>query len=213
MLEQVIAYLSQVDIVWIYVAIFVISYVENIFPPFPSDVIVVFAGSLVAIGTGSVFLTLLFATVGSTLGFMSMYWVGDQFGDHVLETKKIPFVSIDLVHRVEAWFRHYGYWVIIGNRFLAGTRAVISFVAGVSEMNLMLSTLLSCVSALAWNSILVYLGYMVGDNWRIIGDYLTSYSKIVTGILVFVLLVWLAKSWFVKKRNSRLKTLDNKLDK
>ncbi|MFA6233581.1 MAG: DedA family protein, partial [Bacteroidota bacterium] len=136
MLEQVIAYLSQVDIVWIYVAIFVISYVENIFPPFPSDVIVVFAGSLVAIGTGSVFLTLLFATVGSTLGFMSMYWVGDQFGDHVLETKKIPFVSIDLVHRVEAWFRHYGYWVIIGNRFLAGTRAVISFVAGVSEMNL-----------------------------------------------------------------------------
>ncbi|MFA6232917.1 MAG: DedA family protein, partial [Bacteroidota bacterium] len=126
---------------------------------------------------------------------------------------KIRFVSIDLVHRVEAWFRHYGYWVIIGNRFLAGTRAVISFVAGVSEMNLMLSTLLSCVSALAWNSILVYLGYMVGDNWRIIGDYLTSYSKIVTGILVFVLLVWLAKSWFVKKRNSRLKTLDNKLDK
>ena len=205
MLEQVIAYLSHVDIVWIYVAIFLISYIENIFPPFPSDVIVVFAGSLVAIGTGSVVITLFLATAGSTLGFMSMYWIGDQFGDRVLETGKIPFISIDLVHRVENWFHRYGYWVVIGNRFLAGTRAVISFVTGISEMNLTVTTILSAVSALVWNSILLYLGYMVGDNWRIIGGYLASYSKIVTAILAVILLAWGVKVWFAKRRESQNK--------
>ncbi|MBE0645216.1 MAG: DedA family protein [Bacteroidetes bacterium] len=200
MLEQTIAYLSQVDILWIYVAIFLISYIENIFPPFPSDVIVVFAGSLVAIGTGSVLLTLLLATAGSTLGFMSMYWIGDQFGDRVLETGKIPFVSINLVHKVEAWFRRYGYWVVIGNRFLAGTRAVISFVAGIAEMNLLVTTLLSAASALVWNSILLYLGYVVGDNWRIIGVYLASYSKIVSAVIALAFLVWAARAWYLKRK-------------
>lgn len=207
MLEQVIAYLSHVDILWIYVAIFAISYIENIFPPFPSDVIVVFAGSLVAIGTGSEVITLLLATIGSTLGFMSMYWIGNQFGDRVLEAGKIPFISIDMVHRVESWFHRYGYWVVIANRFLAGTRAVISFATGVAEMNLMYTTLLSAVSALIWNSILIYLGYMVGDNWRIIGGYLASYSKIVSGILLLVVLVWVAKLWFAKRREAKSKTL------
>lgn len=202
MLEQLVAYLSQVDTVWIYVAVFLISYIENIFPPFPSDVIVVFAGSLVAIGTGSVALTLILATAGSTLGFMSMYWIGDQFGDRVLETGKIPFVSVDLVHKVEAWFRKYGYWVVIGNRFLAGTRAVISFATGMAELNLTVTTLLSAVSALFWNSILLYLGYVVGDNWRMIGDYLDTYSLVVTGIVALAFATWGLVLWMRRRKHA-----------
>ncbi|MDX9758805.1 MAG: DedA family protein [Bacteroidota bacterium] len=200
MLEQTIAYLSQVDTVWIYAAVFFISYIENIFPPFPSDVVVVFAGSLVAIGTGSVPLTLMLATGGSTLGFMSMYWIGDQFGDRVLEAGKLQFISRDLVHRVESWFRRYGYWVVIANRFLAGTRAVISFVTGMSELNFATTSVLSAASALLWNAILLYLGYIVGDNWRRIGDYLDTYSLIVTIILVLALAIWGAITKFKKRR-------------
>ncbi|MBR9978107.1 MAG: DedA family protein [Bacteroidetes bacterium] len=199
MLEQTVSYLSQVDTVWIYVAVFGIAYIENIFPPFPSDVIVVFAGYLIAIGTGSVILTLLLATSGSALGFMSMYWIGDQFGDRVLETGKIRFVSLDLVRRVQRWFRRYGYWVVIANRFLAGTRAVISFVTGMAEMNLMKTTLLSALSALVWNSILLYLGFVVGDNWRVIGEYLDAYSIIVTILVLLALAVWGIVTWWRKK--------------
>lgn len=201
MLEQTIAYLSQVDTVWIYAAVFLISYIENIFPPFPSDVVVVFAGSLVAIGTGSVPVTLILATGGSTLGFMSMYWIGDQFGDRVLEAGKIRFISMELVHRVESWFRRYGYWVVIANRFLAGTRAVISFVTGMSELKFATTTLLSAGSALLWNSILIYLGYVVGDNWRKIGGYLDTYSLIVTLLVLLAFAVWGLHNWMARRKD------------
>lgn len=210
MLEQTIAYLSQVDTVWIYAAVFLISYIENIFPPFPSDVVVVFAGSLVAIGTGSVAITLVLATAGSTLGFMSMYWIGDQFGDRVLETGKIPFVSLNLVHKVEAWFRRYGYWVVIANRFLAGTRAVISFATGMSELNLTVTTLLSAASALVWNSILIYLGFVVGDNWRMIGDYLDTYSLVVTIAVAAAFAIWGIITWARKRKSIRNMDQDKK---
>lgn len=209
MLEEIISTLSNVDFIWIYIAVFGIAYIENIFPPFPSDVIVVFAGSLIAIGKGSALITVVLATGGSTLGFMSMYWIGDQFGTRILETGRIPFVSIGTVRKVQAWFGRYGYWVVIGNRFLAGTRAVISFCTGIAEMNITVTTLLSAGSALLWNSILIYLGYVVGENWRIIGTYLSTYSKIVTAVITAIILLWAAYRWWRTRREERMKNKVN----
>jgi membrane protein DedA with SNARE-associated domain len=199
-MEDIITTLSHLDPLWIYVAVFSISYIENIFPPFPSDVIVVFAGSLIAIDQGNAILTVTLATAGSTLGFMSMYWLGDQFGDRILEKGRIPFISVELVHKVQSWFKKYGYWVVIGNRFLAGTRAVISFCAGIAEMKLSVTTFLSAASALVWNSILIYIGYLVGDNWRDIGEYLATYSKIVSLLIAVIIIAWALVKWISARR-------------
>ena len=175
---------------YIYAAVLGISYIENIFPPFPSDVVVVFAGSLIAIGKGSAVLTVLLATAGSTAGFLTMYWIGVQFGDRVLETGRIRFVTPKLLKSVHSWFTKYGYSVIVANRFMAGTRAVIAFAAGVNDMKLFPTTVLSTLSALLWNVILIYLGYAVGENWRVIGDYLSTYSTVATIAIALVGTVW-----------------------
>jgi membrane protein DedA with SNARE-associated domain len=190
-LEQLIAHLSAIDAWYVYLAIFAISYIENLFPPFPSDVLVVFGGSLIAIGKGHVVPTLLFGTAGSTLGFMTMYWIGFKIGNRYLETGRIKFVSIALVEKVEAWFRHYGYWIIVLNRFLAGTRAAVSFCAGASEMDLTRTTTLSALSALAWNGLLVYLGFLLGENWRNIGSYLSTYSLVVSIVIATLIAIWI----------------------
>ena len=190
------------DALYVYGAVFFIAYIENIFPPLPSDVILVFAGSLAAIGKASAVLTVVFALAGSTLGFLTMYWIGWKIGDKLLETGRIKFISVDLVRKVETWFRHYGYAVVVANRFLAGTRAVVSFCAGLSEMRLLPTTLLCAVSALLWNSILVYLGSTLGHNWREIGSYLALYGKIVSLGIAVVILAWLGILFFRFKRKS-----------
>jgi len=201
-LDSIISFLTGIDVVYVYTAVFLISYIENIFPPFPSDVIVVFAGSLVAMEAGNAVVTVFLATTGSTLGFMSMYWIGDQTGDKWLETGKIKFISIDLLHKAESWFQKYGYWVVIANRFLAGTRAVVSFCAGMSEMKLAPTTALSAVSAMLWNSLLVYLGVLLGSNWREIGEYLSTYSKIASILIAVVILVFVIRAYLKGRKKS-----------
>jgi membrane protein DedA with SNARE-associated domain len=190
--EDFINSLTQLDPFWIYVAVAGIAYIENILPPFPSDVIVVAAGSLVGIGTINFTVALVLATAGSTLGFMTMYKLGDWFGDKILEKGRIKFIPLDSVHRVEKWFKKYGYWVVVANRFLAGTRAVVSFFAGMSELPILNATALSCVSALAWNLILLYAGKELGENWRSILIYLQAYGQTITivAIVAAVVLVW-----------------------
>ncbi len=199
-MEQFVQELTKLNPIWVYLAVLGIAYIENIFPPFPSDVIVVAAGSLVAIGTVDFSVALLLAAAGSTLGFMTMYKIGEWTGHKILETGRIKFIPVENVRKVEEWFRRYGYGLIVANRFLAGTRAVVSFFAGLSELAFAKTVMLSFASALAWNFILLYAGKMLGENWREIGSYLATYSKVVTVVISLIILVVLLR-WFYRQRS------------
>lgn len=201
-MEEIINNLSAISPLWVYIAVAGIAYIENIFPPFPSDVVVVFAGSLVGVGTIDFTTALLLSAVGSTLGFMTMYKIGHWFGDRILEAGKIKFIPRESVLKVESWFQKYGYWIIIANRFLSGTRAVVSFFAGLSELSLLKTTILSFLSAMVWNFILLLAGQKLGQNWREIGFYLETYSKTVTAILIVGGLLIAARYIYKRTNNS-----------
>ena len=198
-MEDIVQYIVGLNPIWIYVSVCSVAYLENLFPPFPSDVVVVAVGSLVGVGTIDFSLALLLATAGSTLGFVSMYKIGDWFGVRILETGKIKFIPLDQVHKVERWFRQHGYAVVVANRFLSGTRAVVSFFAGMSELSLFNCAILSFISALAWNFILLFAGQKLGENWKNISPYFEAYGKIATAIVLTALLFLLVR-YFYKRR-------------
>ncbi len=200
-MEELIRRLSALNPSWLYISVAGIAFLENIFPPFPSDVIVVFAGSLIGLGAIDFWWTLLFTTIGSTLGFMLMYKVGDWFGLRILETGKLKFIPTDSVHKVEGWFRKYGYVIIVANRFLSGTRAVVSFFAGMSELKLPSTTALCFLSALVWNFLLLLAGQKLGQNWKVIFFYMETYSKAVSGIVLIIILLFVAR-FVYRKSNS-----------
>jgi membrane protein DedA with SNARE-associated domain len=201
-LEEIVAYLQTVSPAVVLTVVCAIAFIENIFPPSPSDTVIVFGGSLVGIGRVGFVETLLWATVGSTLGFIVMYKVGDWFGDKILEQGKIKFIPAEAVKKVDDWFRRYGYWIIIANRFLPGTRSVVSFFAGMAELKLLITTLLCFLSALTWNAILITGGYYLGSNWERIGFYMSTYSQVVTTIVVVAALILVAR-YLYRKSNGK----------
>jgi membrane protein DedA with SNARE-associated domain len=201
-MEQFVNYLAALNPIWIYCVVGGIAYIENVFPPLPSDVILVAAGSLAGIGRVDFTLLLVLSTMGSTAGFLTMYKVGDWFGVRILEAGKFKFIPLEKVHKVEAWFKKYGYWVVIANRFLAGTRAVVSFFTGMSELSLWWTASLSFLSSLLWNFILLFAGRKLGENWREIYIYLLTYGKVVTIILILVVILLVGWNYY-KNRNQQ----------
>lgn len=202
-MESILTYLTSLDPWAVYAVVAAIAFIENVFPPFPSDVLVVAAGSLAAAGRVDPWALVLVTTAGSTLGFMSMYAIGRWIGVHVIESGKVKFLPPDQVKKVEGWFRRYGYGVVVANRFLAGTRAVVSFFAGMSKLPILTSVALSFVSALIWNMILVQAGLALGSNWERIIIYLDAYGKTVTSVVVIVTLGYIAYRVFgPKSKNS-----------
>jgi membrane protein DedA with SNARE-associated domain len=199
-MEQFVNYLAALNPIWIYCVAGAIAYIENVFPPLPSDVILVAAGSLVGLGRVDFTLLLVLSTIGSTAGFLTMYKVGDWFGVRILEAGKFKYIPLEKVHKVEAWFKKYGYWIVIANRFLAGTRAVVSFFTGMSELSLWWTATLSFLSSLLWNFILLFAGKELGKNWREISFYLVTYGKVVTIIMISVVIIFVGRNYY-KNRN------------
>lgn len=194
--------LTALDPVWVYTFVFLIAFIENIFPPSPSDLLIVFGGALVATGRGHIAAALLAGTAGSGLGFMAMYSIGRWLGTKFVYSGRFKFISLERVRVIDAWFEKYGYWLIVGNRFLAGTRAIVSLAAGLAKLDFTRTTILSFISAFVWNCILVAAGYSLGKNWEQVGSYLATYSEVVTGLFLLVaaaVLVW--RSW--RKRRQR----------
>jgi len=202
MLEDILVYISSLDTTWIYFILFFFSFIENVFPPSPSDVVVVVGASLI-VGTSLGFVPVLFITsIGSALGFIVMYYVGYFLSEKVLRSGKLAFISQDALHKTDEWFSKYGYWIILANRFMPGTRSVISFFSGVHELNVGKTFLFALVSAFLWNIIIIYLGMTLGNNVELIDYYLTTYSNIGIAITCLVLAVFGIKYFVKKKRNA-----------
>lgn len=199
-LQSAINFLSHLEWYWVLGFALFITMLENIFPPSPSDSVLVFMGSLVGIGTIGFLPLLVFATIGSVLGFIIMFLLGSKFGERIVDSNKLAFINQKSMQKPEEWFRKYGYYLIIANRFLSGTRAVISFFAGLSDLDLKKTVILSTGSALVWNSILIYLGYVFGNNYEEILNYLGLYGKIIFPIIGLVIVIFLIKKFWWDKR-------------
>jgi len=198
MFEDILNSLADFHPLWIYASLFFFSFIENIFPPSPSDVVIVVAGTLVSTDVISFIPTLLVTSLGSVLGFMTLFFVGTQVDKKLIEKGRFKFLSSEALQKAEKWFSKYGYWIILGNRFLSGTRAVISFFAGLSELNFKKTFLLALTSSFVWNLLIISLGIMFGNNVALVDQYLKTYSNIVI-IITIVIFIALVVRYIIQK--------------
>ncbi len=193
MVESMIEYLNGLPVWGALLFAFFVCYIENLVPPSPSDVLLIFCGTLVGLGTVGFLPLLAASTIGSVAGFTTTYWIGRKYGRRLVDSGKIPFVDKESIDKVERWFAKYQDLIIVANRFLAGTRGVVSFVAGLSRLPFLRTTLYCLVSATAWNALMIWLGKLFGANWRVVESYMGTYGWIITGILAMLFVWWLIR--------------------
>lgn len=201
-LDYALEILKNIDWYWVLIFAFFITFIENIFPPSPSDILLLFMGSLVVLGNVGFVPLLISSTLGSIVGFLVMYYIGKVFGEKIIESKKIPFINAESLEKPKLWFNKYGFYIIVANRFLSGTRAVISFFAGISHLSLPKTVILSLLSAGLWNFILIYLGMIFSDNLEKVIEYINLYGKILFPSIL-VILIGLAIKYIIKVRKSK----------
>lgn len=201
-MEDLIQQLKQSDPLWAYFFLFISAFVENIFPPIPGDTVTLVGAYLVGIGFLNFWGVLFATTAGSILGFMTIFGVAYWLEWKVIEKYQPRWVSVSRINRVENWFRRYGYWIILFNRFLSGARSVISFVAGLSKMHVFRVFVLALISCTVWNGTLIYLGSLIGKNWQEIVELLKTYNRIVFIALVVLLAIYGGYRFFVHRKGN-----------
>lgn len=167
---------------------------ENVFPPIPSEIILPLAGFLTGQGRMNYVLAVFAATVGSVVGAMVLYWVGYAFGEHRIRSitrnwgKWLGFKEED-IDKADIWFDKYGGIAVMTGRVVPIIRSLISIPAGLRKMPLTKFALYTTAGSLVWNSVLIGAGWILGENWEEVEQYV-GYLQYVVIAAVLVIGIW-----------------------
>ncbi|MFQ5569784.1 MAG: DedA family protein [Rhodothermales bacterium] len=203
---DLIEWMAGVGPFWAYLIILVIAYGENVVPPIPGDLVVVFGGYLVGLGRLNFFIVVLLATLGGAMGFMTMYALGARVGQAVLDPNRYRWLPKRHVFKARDWLQRWGYGVVAANRFLSGARSVISLTVGMAHMNAWRTALFATLSAAVWTFMITFAGYKVGENWEVVSVYLRRYGQIILAVIVLVIGFQVGRTYLRRKRRKRMRS-------
>ena len=192
-----------------YFGVFFLIALENVFPPIPSEVILLFGGFMTTYTSLNIALMVVAATLGSLLGAIVLYYIGKILNKERL--KKIVSGKVGKVLRLKEkdidmadhWFDTKGNKTVFFCRFIPIVRSLISIPAGMSEMPMAKFLLYTTVGSAIWNTVLIVIGNHVGENWESILGVFDQYSHIVLILLILIFILFIV--WFYTKKQKKKK--------
>ena len=204
MVEQFDSWVQQLGSLG-YLLLGLAALLEYLVPPFPGDTVTMLGGAYAVRGEKSVVLVFIVVTLGSMIGLTSMYAVGRYFGSRVdaqPEGKLFIGITHARIRQIQEQMRLRGSWLLVANRFFPTFRAIMFIAAGAAKMSFPRVLLLGTLSAMAWNVVMLAIGYTVGGNVERLTALLGQYNRvaiIVVGVAVFGALT----RYFLKRRAAR----------
>jgi membrane protein DedA with SNARE-associated domain len=187
-----------------YAGIFLMIFLENVFPPIPSEVILTFGGFMTTHSRLIVPFVIVYATVGSVAGASVLYAIGrlisvDRLERAVRRWGRVLRLKPGDLSKASVWFERYGYRAIFFCRMIPLIRSLISIPAGMAKMNFLFFLLYTTAGTLIWNTLLVLLGASLGKSWDKVLEWMDLYSHITYTLIAIVAAVGIF--YWLKKRN------------
>jgi membrane protein DedA with SNARE-associated domain len=181
-----------------YPGIVLLTFLETIFPPLPSELFMPLAGYVASRGTLSLPGVIAAGTLGSLAGAWFWYAVGRAIGlDRARELAARHGRWLTLhprdIDRGNAWFARYGGAVVLFGRMVPAIRSVVSVPAGVAHMPVGRFLALSAVGTVIWTSLLMTAGYKLGADYGRVAVWAEPFSNIVIAALVGIYVVRLVR--------------------
>ena len=187
-----------------YLGVFLLIAIENVFPPIPSEVILLFGGFMTTFSDMNIVGVIIASTLGSILGAIVLYYIGKILNKKkkkkIITSKpgKILRLKPEDIDKADNWFDTKGNKTVFFCRFVPIIRSLISIPAGMSEMPMKKFLIYTTAGSLIWNAALTIAGSIVGENWTSIVNIMDQYSHIILVLLIIIFIV--AVAVFYKKR-------------
>ena len=182
-----------------YIGLMLMIALENVFPPIPSEIVLPLAGFLT--GQGRMWFpgAVLAATLGSLLGALILYYAGYYFGERRVRAMVGKFgrwvmVSEGDIDKANDWFDRHDRKAVLFGRMFPVVRSLISIPAGIRRMPMTRFLIYTALGSAVWNTTLIGIGWILGDNWEEVEQYVGYLQYLV------ILVVLAGIVWFVYKK-------------
>jgi membrane protein DedA with SNARE-associated domain len=168
----------------VYAVVFLSCVLESFFPPWPTDLISVYAGFLAGRGRLDHRLVLGAAVAGTQVGVMATFWLGRRFGHALLAGRLGRWLRAERLAHLERWFDRYGAPAIAISRFFPAIRALVMPAAGLAGFSAWKVLLWAGTSVIVWNVLVVGLGVLAGTHLEWAKQVLVRYNMIAGLVLL-----------------------------
>jgi membrane protein DedA with SNARE-associated domain len=179
------------------------TFVETVFPPIPSEVVLPLAGFVATTGRMDLVLVILASTLGAYLGALLLYGLGRRAGEErtIRVLARLPLVERHDFEVAAGWFHRHGRSAVFLGRLVPGVRSLISLPAGASGMHLGTFSLFTIAGSGLWNGALIGLGAALGSQYELIDRYAQFLDYAVYGVVGILLVLLVGRA--VRRRAQR----------
>jgi membrane protein DedA with SNARE-associated domain len=187
----------------LYSVLAVVAAMENLIPPFPSDLVVAFGSFVAAQGPGTAFGVFVSTWLGNVLGAVVVYALGRRYGAERIERRLAGEHARGWDARLRRMFKRYGLPAVFVSRFVPGVRALVPAFAGALRLPLLPTTAMIASASALWYGLITFVAFRVGADWprlkALVAHYSTAAAIVGTMVLALGLAVWV----FVRRRQAR----------
>jgi len=200
-MENFLEQLTTLPAGTLYTVLLITAAIENLIPPFPSDVVVAFGSFVVAQGNkGTMWGVFLATWSGNVAGAMLVYALGRRYGAERLERRLAGKHAESADARIRRMFERYGMPAVFVSRFVPGVRAIVPAFAGALRLSVLWTMAMVATASAIWYGLITVVAFRVGSDWQQLKSTIARYgatAAIIGGILLALgVILWL----IVRKR-------------
>lgn len=182
-----------------YLGVGFLMFLETVFPPIPSEVIMPVAGLAAARGDLSITGVIVSGVVGAMFGNYFWYFAArvvsiERFKPFIIRWGKWLTLDWKEIEKAEKLFGTKGWAIVFFGRMLPTLRSLISIPAGLLHMRLWTFFVWSTLGTAGWTSMLGLSGYFLGKNFSEAVDYVGPLSVTVM-VAIVAGYVWRLMKW------------------
>lgn len=182
-----------------YAGVALLMFIETVFPPIPSEVIMTVAGVAAARGTMNFGGVVAAGTAGAMLGNWLWFWLAVKLGGARLRwliDRYSRWLTLDWaeVERGERLFARHGSVIVLVARMIPTLRSLISIPAGLFGMSRGRFLVFSTIGTAGWTAALAGAGYALGAQFDDVEKWLGPLSTLVIALIV-ASYVWRLLRW------------------
>lgn len=181
---------------------------ENVFPPIPSEIVLPAAGLAANKGDANLVGMIVAATIGSIVGAWILYGVSAAIGpirvhDFTIKYGRWFGVKAQDLDRAEDWFDDHSNIAVLLCRCVPLIRSLVSVPAGFRRMSPVAFTIYTAIGSAVWNTLLIGAGYILGDNWTLVEEYVGVLQYVVIAAIVAFVAWWVWTRLLSSKHKAR----------
>lgn len=188
-----------------YLGIAFLMFLDNVFPPIPSEIIMPSAGYTAAKGELTFIGVIIAGSIGSLLAAAFLYWIGrkipqQQLFSLVERYGKYIYIGVTDLEKSLTWFEKYGHRIVFFGRMIPAVRSLISIPAGMSNMPFRKFMAYSAAGTIIWTTFLAYIGYHFGENPALMSAITQRIAYIILAFTMIYILYYLMKKFYLSKK-------------